>query len=235
MLPSLEQSTLIREHRDLGPVFLFVFCPWARLRWAEISWAEHKFTDFGFFVFVWAELTVSKLTKWQVIVSKLGRCLTLPWLLSKTELCNNGPYLDARMDRISPHTSLLPSHTLPHPQKDPRSRISTSRCSQSLDQSSMICRQVVESNYCLLCDVIIPNVPCAGFIHENYVNKPRGAHWECWHAKESMDTVSCSRWTHLRWDRALVKQKNPNTAHSEHVLIWARKACSAHLISAYGM
>ena len=105
--------------------------------------------------------------------------------LSKAELCNNGPYLDARTDRISPHTSLLPSHTLPHPQKDPLSRISTSRCSQSLDQSSMIilCRQVVESNYCLLCDVIIPNVPCAGFIHENYVNKPRGAHWECWHAK----------------------------------------------------
>ena len=58
---------------------LFVFWPWARLRWAEISWAEHKFTDFVFFVFVWAELTVSKLTKWQVIVSKLGRCLTLPW------------------------------------------------------------------------------------------------------------------------------------------------------------
>ena len=48
------------------------------------------------------------------------------------------------------------------------------------------------SNYCLLCDVI-PNVPCAGFIQENYVNKPRGAHWECWHAKESMVTVSCSR------------------------------------------
>ena len=155
--------------------------------------------------------------------------------LSKAELCNNGPYLDARTDRISPHTSLLPSHTLPHPQKDPLSRISTSRSSQSLDQSSMICRQVVESNYCLLCDVIIPNVPCAGFIQENYVNKPRGAHWECWHAKESMVTVSCSRWTHLRWDRAPVKQKNPNTAHSEHVLMWARKACSAHLISAYGM
>ena len=32
--------------------------------------------------------------------------------LSKAELCNNGPYLDARTDRISPHTSLLPSHTL---------------------------------------------------------------------------------------------------------------------------
>ena len=76
--------------------------------------------------------------------------------LSKAELCNNGPYLDARTDRISPHTSLLPSHTLPHPQKDPLSRISTSRSSQSLDQSSMICRQVVESNYCLLCDVIYP-------------------------------------------------------------------------------
>ena len=75
---------------------------------------------------------------------------------SKAELCNNGPYLDARTDRISPHTSLLPSHTLPHPQKDPLSRISTSRSSQSLDQSSMICRQVVESNYCLLCDVIYP-------------------------------------------------------------------------------
>ena len=76
--------------------------------------------------------------------------------LSKAELCNNGPYLDARTDRISPHTSLLPSHTLPHPQKDPLSRISTSKSSQSLDQSSMICRQVVESNYCLLCDVIYP-------------------------------------------------------------------------------
>ena len=48
-----------------------------------------------------------------------------------------------------------------------------------------------------------------------------------WHAKESMVTVSCSRWTHLRWDRALVKQKQKNTAHSEHVLMWARKACSA--------
>ena len=47
--------------------------------------------------------------------------------LSKAELCNNGPYLDARTDRISPHTSLLPSHTLPHPQKDPLSRISTSK------------------------------------------------------------------------------------------------------------
>ena len=70
--------------------------------------------------------------------------------LSKAELCNNDPYLDARTDRISPHTSLLPSHTLPHPQKDPLSRISTSKSSQSLDQSSMICRQVVESNYCLL-------------------------------------------------------------------------------------
>ena len=76
--------------------------------------------------------------------------------LSKAELCNNGPYLDARTDRISPHTSLLPSHTLPHPQKDPLSRISTSKSSQSLDQSSMVCRQVVESNYCLFCDVIYP-------------------------------------------------------------------------------
>ena len=76
--------------------------------------------------------------------------------LSNAELCNNGPYLDARTDRISPHTSLLPSHTLPHPQKDPLSRISTSKSSQSLDQSSMICRPVVESNYCLLCDVIYP-------------------------------------------------------------------------------
>ena len=148
---------LVRSLFLLGPVFFFVFCPWARLSWAEISWAEHKFTDFVFFVFVWAELTVSKLTKLQVIVSKLGRCLTSPWAgLSKAELCNNGPYLDARTDRISPHTSLLPSHTLPHPQKDPLSRISTSRSSQSLDQSSMICRQVVESNYCLLCDVKYP-------------------------------------------------------------------------------
>ena len=81
--------------------------------------------------------------------------LTPPCKKSWIRACN-GPYLDARTDRISPHTSLLPSHTLPHPPKDPLSRISTSRCSQSLDQSSMICRQVVESNYCLLCDVIYP-------------------------------------------------------------------------------
>ena len=97
-------------HQDQGPVFLFIFCPWERLSWAEISWAEHKFTDFVFFVFVWAELTVSKLTKLQVIVSKLGRCLTSPWAgLSKAELCNNGPYLDARTDRISPHNPPTPS------------------------------------------------------------------------------------------------------------------------------
>ena len=57
---------------------------------------------------------------------------------------------------IPPLPLLLPSHALPHPPKDPLSRISTSRSSQSLDQSSMICRQVVESNYCLLCDVIYP-------------------------------------------------------------------------------
>ena len=105
----------------LGPVFLFIFCPWARLSWAEISWAEHKFTDFVFFVFVWAELTVSKLTKLQVIVSKLGRCLTSPWAgLSKAELCNDDPYLDARTDRISSHTSLARAASLPHPPASPK-------------------------------------------------------------------------------------------------------------------
>ena len=107
--------------REQGPVFLFIFCPWARLSWAEISWAEHKFTDFVFFVFVWAELTVSKLTKLQVIVSKLGRCLTSPWAgLSKAELCNNVPYLDARTDRISSHTSLALPASLPHPPASPK-------------------------------------------------------------------------------------------------------------------
>ena len=123
---------------------------WGELRSAELSTSLQT----SVFLFL-CELS----SPWAS--SRNGRWSWANWegvssYLSKAELCNNGPYLDARTDRISPHTSLLPSHTLPHPQKDPLSRISTSRSSQSLDQSSMLCRQVVESNYCLLCDVIYP-------------------------------------------------------------------------------
>ena len=137
-----------------GPVFLFVFLAVStpEVSWDQLSWAQVY--RFRFFLFL-CELS----SPWAS--SRNDRWSWANWegvwrTLSKAELCNNGPYLDARTDRISPHTSLLPSHTLPHPQKDPLSRISTSRSSQSLDQSSMICRQVVESNYCLLCDVIYP-------------------------------------------------------------------------------
>ena len=123
---------------------------WGELRSAELSTS----LQISFFLFL-CELS----SPWAS--SRNDRWSWANWegvsrTLSKAELCNNGPYLDARTDRISPHTSLLPSHTLPHPPKDPLSRISTSKSSQSLDQSSMICRQVVESNYCLLCDVIYP-------------------------------------------------------------------------------
>ena len=103
-----------------GPVFFVCFLPVStpELSWDQLSWAQVY--RYPFFVFVWAELTVSKLTKLQVIVSKLGRCLTSPWAgLSKAELCNNGPYLDARTDRISPHTSLALA-SLPNPPASPK-------------------------------------------------------------------------------------------------------------------
>ena len=93
-----------------GPGFFVCFLPVSmpELSWDQLSWAQVY--RFRLFVFVWAELTVSKLTKLQVIVSKLGRCLTSPWAgLSKAELCNNGPYLDARTDRMSPHNPPTPS------------------------------------------------------------------------------------------------------------------------------
>ena len=137
-----------------GPGFFVCFLPVStpEVSWDQLSWAQvYRFRFFCFCV-SWAHREQAhEMTGDREQTGKVSH-----FTLSKAELCNKGPYLDARMDRISPHTSLLPSHTLPHPQKDPLSRISTSRSSQSLDQSSMICRQVVESNYCLLCDVIYP-------------------------------------------------------------------------------
>ena len=73
----------------------------------------------------------------------------------------HGPYLDARTDRISPHTSLALAASLSHPPASPKRSSCKDfyeRRSQSLDQSSMVCRQVVDSN-CLLCDVIYPILP----------------------------------------------------------------------------
>ena len=146
--------TLNRHHTSSGPGFFVCFLAVStpEVSWDQLSWAQvYRFRFFCFCV-SWAHREQAhEMTGDREQTGKVSHVT-----LSKAELCNNGPYLDARTDHISPHTSLLPSHTLPHPPKDPLSRISTSRSSQSLDQSSMICRQVVESNYCLLCDVIYP-------------------------------------------------------------------------------
>ena len=89
-----------------GPVFLFVFCPWARLRWAEMSWAQvYRFRFFLFLCELSSPWASSRNDRWS-----WANWEGVSRTLSKAELCNNGPYLDARTDRISPHTSLLPSH-----------------------------------------------------------------------------------------------------------------------------
>ena len=142
-----------RQGRVQGPVFCLFSGrehAWGELRSAQLS-TSLQISVFLFLCELSSPWASSRNDRWS-----WANWEGVSRTLSKAELCNNGPYLDARTDRISPHTSLLPSHTLPHPQKDPLSRISTSKSSQSLDQSSMICRQVVESNYCLLCDVIYP-------------------------------------------------------------------------------
>ena len=96
---------------DQGPFFFFSGREhaWGELRSAELSTS----LQISFFLFL-CELS----SPWAS--SRNDRWSWANWegvsrTLSKAELCNNGPYLDARTDRISPHTSLLPSHTLPHP------------------------------------------------------------------------------------------------------------------------
>ena len=101
-----------------GPGFVVCFLAVStpEVSWDQLSWAQvYRFRLFCFCV-SWAHREQAhEMTGDREQTGKVSHVT-----LSKAELCNNGPYLDARTDRISP------SHTLPHPQKDPLSRISTS-------------------------------------------------------------------------------------------------------------
>ena len=91
--------------------FLAVSTP--EVSWDQLSWAQvYRFLFFCFCV-SWAHREQAhEMTGDREQTGKVSHVT-----LSKAELCNNGPYLDARTDRISPHTSLLPSTPSRIPQK----------------------------------------------------------------------------------------------------------------------